>query len=217
MLVLVAARSSSKRLPRKVLADIGGLPSILLQVRRIQMWAEAHVVVGTSLDPSDDELARTVRDSGTEVFRGDLNDVAGRLLAIGRSYGAPEILRLSGDSPLIDPEVLKQVANEYLESHPDLATNVWPRTYPKGQSVEIIQTSLLEKNIQRMSSRDLEHVTQFFYENHQEFSISNVSNPHGDQSSYSTAVDYSTDLELCRRRVQTFGFDEPFTSYLEVR
>jgi spore coat polysaccharide biosynthesis protein SpsF len=216
MLVVVAARSSSKRLPRKVLAEIGGIPSILLQVRRIQMWAEAHVVVGTSLDPSDDELVETLLDAGTEVCRGDLNDVAGRLLAIGKSYGAPEFLRVSGDSPLIDPEVLKQVANEYFESHPELATNVWPRTYPKGQSAEIIQTSLLEKNIQRMSSQNLEHVTQFFYENQHEYSISNVSNPHGDQSSYSTAVDTSTDLELCRRRVLALGFEEPFTSYLEV-
>ena len=56
----------------------------------------------------------------------------------------------------------------------DIFTNVFPRIFPKGQSVEIIKTKILKDNLKKMSDIEKEHVTQFFYKNSKKFHIKNL-------------------------------------------
>ena len=53
-------------------------------------------------------------------------------------------------------------------------TNVFPRTFPSGQSIEIIKTSTLGKNLRFFSKLDKEHVTRYFYNNSKKFKILNI-------------------------------------------
>ena len=55
-------------------------------------------------------------------------------------------------------------------------TNVFPRTFPMGQSVEIIKTEIIKKNLKQFSNKDREHVTRYFYKNNSIFSILNFRN-----------------------------------------
>ena len=52
-------------------------------------------------------------------------------------------MRISGDSPLIDPSIILKGVGLYKSGSYDLITNIFPRSYPVGQSVEIIRTDSL--------------------------------------------------------------------------
>ena len=82
--------------------------------------------------------------------------------------------RISGDSPMIDPKLIdKAIKMSKKTKGYDIITNVFPRTFPKGQSVEVIKTFTLKKNLKKFSKVDKEHVTKFFYKNSKKFNIKN--------------------------------------------
>lgn len=165
MLVIVQARMSSTRLPGKVLRPLGGRPMIAWTIDRLRLARTiSRIVVATSNDPSDDRLADFCRANRVEVFRGDLECVASRFAGIVRQQMVKSFVRICGDSPLIDPELVDRVVTSHDNLDFDLTTNTQPRTFPKGQSVEIVRTSTFLSGYQLMSeSEDFEHVTRYFY------------------------------------------------------
>jgi spore coat polysaccharide biosynthesis protein SpsF len=109
-------------------------------------------------------------------FRGPLDDVAGRFLGVIKSQGAEEFIRISGDSPLIDPELIDMAIAEYRCNLYDLVTNVLHRTFPKGQSVELVRSSAFKKMYHGLISfDDREHVTKAIYGSKSNFKIKNFS------------------------------------------
>src|SRR6185503_18073355 len=76
-LAILQARMTSKRLPGKVMAPVLGAPMIGRQIERIKRAKRIDkLVMATSTDPSDDELAAYVQSLGVaDVFRGSLDDV----------------------------------------------------------------------------------------------------------------------------------------------
>ena len=57
----------------------------------------------------------------------------------------------------------------------DIVTNKFPRSYPKGQTVEIIRVSTLNKiNEKNLTSDQIEHFTKYFYDNSKKFRIHNL-------------------------------------------
>ena len=47
--------------------------------------------------------------------------------------------------PLIDYDLINRMSKIFLENRYDIITNTFPRTFPSGQSVEIIKTNILEQ------------------------------------------------------------------------
>lgn len=79
VIAIVQARSSSSRLPGKVLKEIQGKAMILHELDRLSASRKIDkIVLATSDDPSDDALARTVQSGGYGVYRSSLNDVLTR-------------------------------------------------------------------------------------------------------------------------------------------
>jgi len=100
----VQARTSSSRLPRKVLADVAGKPLILRVVERARASLRVDdVVVLTSTDPSDDELVLLLEREGVPVRRGPLDDVLARYEALLKEHHPRYVVRITGDSPLMTP------------------------------------------------------------------------------------------------------------------
>ena len=135
-----------------------------------------QVVVSTSNKKSDEQLVKYLKKK-IEYFRGSLNNVALRLLNTAKKYKSKNFIRISGDSPLIDHKIINKaikLSKKFYKA--DLITNLNPRTYPKGQSVELIKTSIIHKNINKFNSFDKEHVTPFFYRNKKKFKVINFKN-----------------------------------------
>jgi spore coat polysaccharide biosynthesis protein SpsF (cytidylyltransferase family) len=87
---------------------------------------------------------------------------------------AEEFIRISGDSPLIDPKVIDMAIAEYRCGFYDLVTNVLHRTFPKGQSVELVRSSSFKRMYgDLISFDDREHVTKAFYRSESNFKIMN--------------------------------------------
>jgi len=169
MICIITARMTSERLPGKPLRRLEGraiLGRVLDRVREAE--SVSSVLIATSTLSSDDPLFEFCVSEATDCFRGSLEDVAGRLLSAAADRDADAFVRISGDSPLIDPQLIDFAIATYIETRPDLVTNVFPRTYPAGQSVEVITTSALNR-LWRLQScaegaRTLnEHVTAGFY------------------------------------------------------
>lgn len=114
--VVLQARTSSSRLPAKVLLPLGGLPLIVLAARRVSS-SRHELVVATSTEPSDDRLAAVLADAGLTVVRGSLDDVLGRFVDAVSDLGDEDVVvRLTGDNPVPDREVVETLVDEFVES-----------------------------------------------------------------------------------------------------
>jgi spore coat polysaccharide biosynthesis protein SpsF len=173
VVALIQARLSSQRLPGKILKLLGGRPSLdylLDSLGRCQRLAA--VAIATSVDPSDDATAAYAAARGIACHRGSLDDVARRLLEAARDERADAFVRVNGDSPLLDPQLVDEAVALYAAGDADLVSNVHPRSFPKGQSVEVISVAVMQRACDAMTTaHEREHVTPFFYARDREFRI----------------------------------------------
>lgn len=199
VLAILQARTSSSRLPGKVLREVAGRPMIVRQLERIgRARLLDRIVVATSVDPFDDELARTVEASGVTVFRGDLDDVLDRFAQAASRNPSQHVVRLTGDCPLTDPDVIDAVVAHHLVGGADISSNSHQPTFPDGLDVEIVRAFRLHEAAAEASLKlEREHVTQFFYRRPERFRIAHYKADH-DLSALRWTVDEPDDLALVR-------------------
>lgn len=205
VVVAIQARMSSKRLPGKALHDINGLPLLGHCVTRCRMSEVKKVVVATSRDAEDDVISVFGESIGVPVFRGPLDDVLERLRLLAEQFNTQHVARISGDSPFIDPGLIRSAITLTETQGVELVTNVLNRTFPKGQSVEVLSRELLENLACReLTSFDREHVTSYVYRNPGEFQIRSFESG-GDHGDVQLSVDSEEDLECARRISRAMG------------
>ena len=162
---MVHARMGSSRLPGKVLAELGGRPALQWLLERMERAGEVDaVVVATSVEAADDPVAEFCAGRGVALHRGPLDDLAARVLAAAEAYALDVLVRVNGDSPLLDQRLVDRGVALQRETGADLVTNVRPRSFPPGQSVEVLKTAALRRAVERMDDPDdREHVTAWLY------------------------------------------------------
>ena len=170
---------SSKRFKGKVLYKINKKPLIWYLINNIKKSKKVtDIIVATSKNKSDDVLTKYLKKINIKFFRGNLNNVMKRLFDLSKKLKKKYFLRISADSPLIDYKIINKailLANKKKKF--DLITNVFPRSYPSGQSTEIIRSDILGNALKNpnITKYDLEHVTTFFYKNNKKYRIINFS------------------------------------------
>jgi spore coat polysaccharide biosynthesis protein SpsF len=165
----------------------------------------SEVVLATSAQPSDDALAAFSAHFGIAVYRGSLDDVVARLLGAAHDRQLTAFVRISADSPLMDPGIVDRAIAVYEGRECDLATNVFPRSFPKGQSVEVISTAALgEVATLTRNAEDLEHVTRYFYAHPDRFRIANFGYER-DAGTIQLSVDSEDDLTWFETLVGRMG------------
>lgn len=163
---VLQARMSSSRLPGKVLRPLLGQPMILRQIERLRRCRRLdRIVVATGDHPSDDILAETLAGTGLEVVRGPLEDVLGRFLKVIETLGLTgDMVRLTADCPLADPDVIDACIDLRREGGFDYASNGQVRTWPRGLDVEAFTVEALQRaGAEAVSDYDREHVTPWLY------------------------------------------------------
>lgn len=170
---IVQARMSSERLPGKVLRNVLDKPMLQYLLERLSHCSVLdEVVVATSMEQSDQPIVDFCQQFGVSCYRGDLENVAGRFNDLLQEYQFDIFVRLSGDSPLLDQRLIEQGIKVLLKGKADLVTNVLNRTYPKGQSVELLYREVFQAAYPSMKTPDeIEHVTRYFYKNQKRFKI----------------------------------------------
>ena len=199
--VMVQARMSSSRFPGKMLAPLSGQPLIAHVLSRIcEVVRKEQVLLITSEDATDDPLANYVDSTlGVTVFRGALDDVVGRFQAGLRAFPCDWFVRICGDSPAIDPGLLGWML-ERVSDDLDLLTNVAARTFPSGESIEIVRArTFLEWSSEELNPEEREHVTLHFYRHPERYRIRNVSAIDPSISGRRLVVDTLDDLRSLER------------------
>jgi spore coat polysaccharide biosynthesis protein SpsF len=217
--ILAFARMSSSRLPGKSLANLGDdvvLGYVVSSLRRVNR--ASGLTVATSIDATDDPIAEWCHQTGVDCFRGSLRDVAGRALAAACRVSAEAFVRISGDSPLIDPALVDHAIALFQNTSSDLVTNVFPRSFPRGQSVEIVRKSALDAAYAAgMSETEMEHFTTALYGQPDSYTIVNftaedfgLSASEDAEADVDLAVDELADLERCRGIVRALAPEHPW-------
>jgi spore coat polysaccharide biosynthesis protein SpsF len=197
VLGILQARVSSSRLPGKVLKPILGAPMLQRQIERLKSVRRMdRLVVATSDQENDTPLAALCESIGVECFRGNLDDVLDRFYKCAISYAPETVVRITGDCPLIDPQVV-DTAIEYFQSHEyDYVSNSLTRTFPDGLDVEVFTLQSIKTAWREAAlPSEREHVTPFIYKNPDKFSIGQFTNPI-DLSEHRWTVDEQADYEL---------------------
>ena len=204
---------SSERLPGKVLREVNGKPLLGYLLNRLEKIKNLDgVVVATSTSESDQEIVRYCKKNKVECYQGPLQNVAARFLGTLRIYQMDAFVRISADSPLLDPDLIDHSVTIFKSSDYDFVTNVLKRTFPKGQSVEVVRAGTFMKYYPRIQSQqDREHVTTYFYRNARQFKILNLPSPDPGYSKINLSIDTKEDLN---RFILILGqMRRPFSSY----
>tara|TARA_Y100001934_G_scaffold261300_1_gene334538 strand:+ start:533 stop:1231 length:699 start_codon:yes stop_codon:yes gene_type:complete len=205
--IVVTARLDSRRLPRKALSEIGGKPMLSRVLDRVaRANDQLSTILATTDRTIDDDIAELVTSKGFQIFRGAADDVLSRLIACGERFGLDRIVRISGDSPFIDPHLINEAIRQGDHTGAEVVTNVFPRTYPYGISVEVLPISTLLK-IRELTEdlEDREHVTRYVYRCPQAFSIHNIERSKEKLDDLRLVVDTPEDLEFVRAICERLG------------
>ena len=193
--LVIPIRTNSKRLPNKIFKKIEKETIFSILIKRLSFLKKKyHLIVATSQKKSDEKVVKECLKNNIDYYRGSLNNVLKRFIDIAEIFKLDYIVRVNGDSPLIDYKIISQLSKYITKKNRyDLITNIFPRTFPIGQSVEIICTKSLKKIYKKTTSYDREHITSFFYKNSKKFKIKNISNM-VDYSHIKMAIDERKDL-----------------------
>ncbi|MDO8208675.1 MAG: aminotransferase class III-fold pyridoxal phosphate-dependent enzyme [Gallionella sp.] len=166
IVALVQARMGSTRLPDKVMKPIGGVPMIELLLSRLSRAKELdEIVVASSVDERNQPLVEHVRKLGYACEQGSENDVLDRFVQAARKHHADVVVRITGDCPLVDPELVDEVIRSFKAAGVDYFSNIAPPTYPDGLDIEVCTFKALEQASQETSKPfDREHVTPYLRE-----------------------------------------------------
>lgn len=184
VLAVVQARAGSKRLPGKIFMPVAGTPMLVFLLERLRRELPWPVLVATSDEPGDDKTTELARSAGFPVVRGDEADVFARFMKAAKLTGAKNVVRLTGDNPLVDAALVRACVEAHLASGADFTSTreVGPdgeitRYVPKGQSVDVIKAdSLLGIDVKELSEFEKEHVIPVFFRPDRGFELNVLKN-----------------------------------------
>ena len=167
--LIIQARMGSSRLPGKVLEEIAGRPMLDWTVQRGKRARLIdELIVATTTDDADEPIVDWARANQVRIYRGSVYDVLDRFYHAALGSGADRVVRVTGDCPLIDPELIDALIRFYEDEGADFAANrlppPWRRTYPIGLDEEIVSMAWLTRAFREAEALyEREHVMPWFY------------------------------------------------------
>ncbi len=199
---IIQARTTSTRLPNKVLKDLSGHSLLWHVIERVKASEKIdYVILAITTNPQDDPLVEIASMTDTGLFRGSEDDVLSRYLGAAAKYELDMIVRITSDCPLIDPHTIDKVIESHIKTGADYTSNTLERTYPRGLDIEIFSTDLLKLAGQETNEIfQREHVTPYFYQNPVKFKLNNVPADEGlAHPEYRLCVDTPEDFQLIEK------------------
>ncbi|MBO33443.1 MAG: spore coat protein [Rhodospirillaceae bacterium] len=213
VVAVLQARVTSSRLPGKVLKPLLGRPMLLRQLERIGRAEKIdRIVVATSHEVSDDLLEEVIGAAGYTVYRGNLDNVLDRFYGSVKSLdddSIAHVVRLTGDCPLVDPQIIDRVIESHLQQGNDYTSNVLEPTWPDGLDVEVMTLKTLYRaHAEASLPSELEHVTSYIYTHPDSFRIGLVKQA-DDLSAMRWTVDEPEDLNFVESVYERLYSDNP--------
>ena len=197
---VVQIRMGSKRLPKKSMMKIGNkllIQHVLETLKKCKKIKK--IIVATTKNSEDDLIERWCNKNNYQVFRGPEDNVLLRYYKAAQENNLQFILRVTGDDPFKDFNLIDTAVDIMLNGDFDVVTNVFPPSYPEGLDIELLKFSCLETLVlSAFSEFEKEHVTQYIYKNFMQFKIYNMKNEIK-QSHIRLTVDTKDDIKFLRK------------------
>ena len=202
VLAIVQARTNSSRLPRKILKKINNNSIIEILLKRLNKSKILdRIVVSTTTSNFDDDLVDIVKKNNFDVFRGNEKNVLDRFYKTALKYKAKNIVRITGDCPLIDAQIVDKVIRFHFKKKNEITSNSHEPTFPDGMDVEIFSFNSLKNAWKKAKSNDdKEHVTPFIKRNY----LVSLFKNEIDYSNIRITLDEAEDFELIYSIVKNF-------------
>lgn len=205
---IIQARTSSSRLPNKVLLEIYGkslLQRVIEQAKKISNSDE--VWVATSIDESDDLIEILCERLGVPCHRGSLEDVRGRFFHIAEKQNADIIVRITADNPFTDPEIAAELI-DFLKENSDSYDYVRmdKSTILDGSHSEVFTMDALEKSVSEYDDKEnREHVTPAIIREMKMFEVTPSNKDLVTKKPYFIGVDTFSDFRRATELYKEFG------------
>jgi spore coat polysaccharide biosynthesis protein SpsF len=215
--VIVQARMSSTRLPKKVLLPFGQstvLECLVDRVRRAN--SVSRIIIATSNERSDDWLADFITTKNfAELYRGSLQNVFSRYQEIAKQIESKYFIRITADCPLVCPNTIDAMLHETKHLNTDFCSNSHKEGIIKGFDLELFSRDLiLSIDSEQLSSYDLEHVTPIMYQAKKESVHLIKYNLEPYMRDLNLSIDTKRDYELLQKL--EFDFQVSAMSYAEI-
>jgi glutamate-1-semialdehyde aminotransferase/spore coat polysaccharide biosynthesis protein SpsF (cytidylyltransferase family) len=163
IVAVIQVRTGSSRLPGKAIKEINGRPMFWHQIERTKLAKSLdQIIVATTDQPEDQPIIAVAQEAGVQWTTGSVDDVLDRVYQAVKDTGATEIVRLTGDCPMVDPVVIDQVVEYFLSHKTNLDYACLSPEWPEGFDIEILSFDVLERAWHEATKQyEREHVTPY--------------------------------------------------------
>ena len=198
--IVIQTRMGSTRFPGKVMVELNDNHNVLDYVINQLRFSKSikNLIIATTFLEEDDIIVEYAKKNNLEYFRGEPLDVLDRYYQCAKKFSLETIVRMTSDSPFLDPLIVDKTVNKFQEGDFDFVSNNLIRTFPIGIDTEVFSFKTLEqawKEAKLPSER--EHVTPFIKKNKEVFKIYNLEN-NQKIPIYRLTIDRNEDLEFLR-------------------
>jgi len=146
VMATIEARMGASRLPGKVMISMEGMPMLQRKIERVQRCKTIDSIkVLTTIDPMNQIIEDFCNHMGYPVFRGSEDDILDRVIQ-GTAEEEPDIIvQLTGDNPLIDPDLIDDTVQYLIDNDLDLVSNSLTQPVLIGMNVRCLKRSALLK------------------------------------------------------------------------
>lgn len=184
---IIQARTSSTRLPKKVLKELpknSGVTCLEHIIRRLKQCKKLdEIIIATTTKKVDDIIIDIAKKENVKYFRGSENNVLQRYYLAAVENDVDIIVRVTSDCPCIDSKIIDKIIESHLKlrkTYVDFTSNNIARTYPHGLDVEVFDFDILEEVYnEAKTDYDKEHVSPYICNHPSTFRLNNIVAPKG--------------------------------------
>lgn len=219
IIATIEARMTSSRLPGKVLLQAAGKPMLEHLVNRLRTVPSLDgIALATTVNASDDGLEEFSRQVGIGCYRGSEDDVMIRVIGAAESVGANVVVEITGDCPIIDPQIIEQTIQMFKANQADYVSNAHIKSYPDGMDTQVFRLTTLQRSAAMTDDvLDHEHVTLHIRNHPEIFSqVHLVAPPEIHWPGLGLTLDEPKDYELLKKIIEYFEPTNSLFSCLDV-
>ena len=215
----IEARMTSSRLPGKVLLPALGRSMLAHLTQRLKAVPSIdEIVLATTINAADDVLEDFANKDGISIFRGSEADVMGRVIGAAESAQADVVVEITGDCPIIDPDLVEQTIRVFARNTAVYCANSFISSYPDGMDVQVFTLDALKRSAAMTDDPlDREHVSRHIVQHPELFPhVYLIAPPSLHWPGLGLTLDEPADYDLIRKLIEHFGESNPLFGCGEV-
>lgn len=187
-------------------------------IERLKRIKQANdIIIATTKLKVDDKIVAVAKKLNVKFFRGSEKDVLGRVFYAAKKFKTDIIVEITGDTPLIDPEISDSIIKfflkknnqiDYLSNDLGIHNKKYKMLSPIGLSTKVFSTKLLAR-INKITSNpvDREHVANYIVKNPKKFRLYNYKiNKNISRPDLRFTLDYKEDFIVIQKIFQNLYY-----------